>query len=133
MSAEEREILAKDPLAFRDFLAAVPAPNEPVQRAAVRYLAFSKFFRQVVNAGHRRLIRDAFAAYFTCSVPDDVDVDLDEINPGVSRSWGFPVLRKTATAVMPYCYVKLSSAMMSSVALVTWTRSSCGCAALARS
>lgn len=79
LSAEEREALATDPLAFRDALAAVPAPNEPVQRAAVRYLAFPKFFRPIVNAGHRRLIRDTFASYLQRSVSDDVDVDLDEI------------------------------------------------------
>ncbi|GCB59588.1 hypothetical protein rerp_59960 [Rhodococcus erythropolis] len=79
LSAEEREALATDPLAFRDAFAAVPAPNEPVQRAAVRYLAFPKFFRAIVNAGHRRLIRDTFASYLQRSVSDDVDVDLDEI------------------------------------------------------
>ena len=77
----------------------VPAPNEPVQRAAVRYLAFPKFFRPIVNAGHRRLIRDAFAAYRNCSVSDDVD--LDEINRGCRGCGAFLVLRKIATVAMP--------------------------------
>lgn len=91
LSAAERGILAKDPLAFRDALAAVPAPNEPVQRAAVRYLAFPKFFRPIVNAGHRRLIRDTFASYLTRSVSDDVDVDLDEINRAFEAEQNGPI------------------------------------------
>jgi 5-methylcytosine-specific restriction protein B len=91
LSAEEREILAKDPLAFRDALTAVPAPNEPVQRAAVRYLAFPKFFRPIVSSRHRRLIRDTFASYLTRSVSDDVDVDLDEINRAFEAEQNGPI------------------------------------------
>lgn len=45
----------------------------------MRYLAFPKFFRPIVNAGQRRLICDTFALYLQRSVSDEFDVDPDEI------------------------------------------------------
>ncbi|WMN01885.1 alpha/beta hydrolase [Rhodococcus erythropolis] len=57
----------------------------------MRYLAFPKSFRPIVNAGHRRLIRDTFASYLQRSVSDDVDVDLDEINRAFEAEQNGPV------------------------------------------
>ncbi|MFD8099030.1 McrB family protein [Nocardia fluminea] len=86
-----RDMLAEDPLAFRAALAEVPDPKEPVQRAALHYLAFPKFFRPVVNTTHRRLIRDAFASYLSGSTSNDVDVDLDEISRALEAEQNGPI------------------------------------------
>lgn len=91
LSDSERAELAENPLAFRGALAAVPTPKEPAQRAALRYLAFSKYFRPIVNASHRRLIRDAFASYLSRAVSDDVDVDLEEITRALESEQNAPI------------------------------------------
>ncbi|MEV6341339.1 AAA family ATPase [Nocardia vinacea] len=91
LSDAERSTLAEDPLAFRAALAEVPDPKEPVQRVALQYLAFPKFFRPIVNTTHRRLIRDAFASYLSGSTSNDVDVDLDEISRAIEAEQNGPI------------------------------------------
>lgn len=91
LSNSEREKLGDEPMAFRSALAAVAAPNEPVQRAALRYLAYPKFFRPIVNATHRGLIRDAFASYLAGPASGDVDIDLDEISRALEAEQNGPI------------------------------------------
>lgn len=88
--AELTEI-GEDPLAFRAALAAVKTPNQPMQRGALRYLAFPKFFLSIVNPVHRRLIRDTFVSYLPRQVSDDVDTDLFEINRAFEQEQHGPV------------------------------------------
>ncbi|MQP33552.1 hypothetical protein GEO20_16480 [Rhodococcus erythropolis] len=61
----QRWKMRDDPLAFRVALAAVKTPNQPMQRGALCYLAFPKFFLSIVNPVHRRLIRDTFVSYLS--------------------------------------------------------------------
>ncbi|MDI9915410.1 AAA family ATPase [Rhodococcus sp. IEGM 1379] len=91
LAPEERNVLGRDPLAFRAALAHVKSPNQPMQRGAVLYLAFPKFFLPIVSPVHRRLIRDTFATYLPRPVSGDVDVDLEEINRAFEAEQRGPV------------------------------------------
>lgn len=91
LSPAELTDIGEDPLAFRAALAAVKAPNQPMQRGALRYLAFPKFFLSIVNPVHRRLIRDTFVSYLPRQVSDDVDTDLFEINRAFEQEQHGPV------------------------------------------
>lgn len=91
LSPAELTEIGEDPLAFRAALAAVKTPNQPMQRGALRYLAFPKFFLSIVNPVHRRLIRDTFVSYLPRQVSDDVDTDLFEINRAFEQEQHGPV------------------------------------------
>jgi hypothetical protein len=91
LSPAELTEIGEDPLAFRAALAAVKTPNQPMQRGALRYLAFPKFFLSIVNPVHRRLIRDTFVSYLPRPVSDDVDTDLFEINRAFEQEQYGPV------------------------------------------
>ncbi len=91
LSPAELTEIGEDPLAFRAALAAVKTPNQPMQRGALRYLAFPKFFLSIVNPVHRRLIRDTFVSYLPRQVSDDVDADLFEINRAFEQEQHGPV------------------------------------------
>ena len=91
LSPAELTDIGEDPLAFRAALAAVKTPNQPMQRGALRYLAFPKFFLSIVNPVHRRLIRDTFVSYLPRQVSDDVDTDLFEINRAFEQEQHGPV------------------------------------------
>ena len=91
LSPAELTEIGEDPLAFRAALAAVKTPNQSMQRGALRYLAFPKFFLSIVNPVHRRLIRDTFVSYLPRQVSDDVDTDLFEINRAFEQEQHGPV------------------------------------------
>ncbi|NMM91823.1 hypothetical protein B2J88_47385 [Rhodococcus sp. SRB_17] len=91
LADEERAALADDPLVFRAALDTVTKPNVPAQRAALKYLAFPKFFLPMVNAQDRRRIRDTFASYLPGQVSTDIDVDIDVINRAFEEQQGGPV------------------------------------------
>ncbi|MET4610643.1 5-methylcytosine-specific restriction protein B [Rhodococcus sp. PvR044] len=89
---DERRIkIAEDPLEFRAALAEVEKPNEPAQRAALRYLAFPRFFLPLVNSKDRKLIRDTFASYLDRAATADVDVDLNDINIAFEAEQNGPI------------------------------------------
>lgn len=84
----ERAAALEDPLKFRDLVRASPGPREPAQRQALMYLAFPRYFLPIVSANDRRAIRDAFAEDYLDREPDDVDVDLHEINEAIFTEQG---------------------------------------------
>jgi len=89
---ERQEEALDDPLVFREVLAELKNPKEPVQRMSMQYLAFPKFFLPIVSAKDRKRIRDAFATdYLGHPVTTDVDADLNEVNINLMAEQKGPV------------------------------------------
>ncbi|WP_424810264.1 McrB family protein [Rhodococcus sp. 27YEA15] len=91
LTEADKAAIGEDPRAFRAALAAVKTPNQPMQRGALRYLAFPEFFLSIVSPKHRRRIRDTFVSYLPRPASDDIDTDLFEISRAFEQEQHGPV------------------------------------------
>ena len=76
-----RAAALRDPWAFREIVAAMPA-DQPAIRNALLYVAFPRMFPPIVNQDHKRAVRNAFASVIggaTGNDPVSIDRDLDAI------------------------------------------------------
>lgn len=74
----ERDLLLREPVAFRNAIDGLETVNAPSQRNALLYLFFPRYFLPVVKTEHRQAIRDAFLDRIGSST-GDLDADLNGI------------------------------------------------------
>lgn len=70
-SAEEHTRLLESPLAWRDFVRAVPGARAPAQRNALMYLVHPGYFGPVVSATHKPQILKAFQEFVSAPAEDE--------------------------------------------------------------
>lgn len=87
MQEDERAAALSEPHGFDSALASISDPNEPAQRAALRWLLFPDYYLPIVSERHRRAIVDAFHDHLDGHATSR-DEELHQIRAGLTEELG---------------------------------------------